>query len=84
MSGVMEGADHAGDVVEYRALEAALVQRPPRFTIEVDDHKLVSRVQDLAELKIAVAADTRRGKGALEQAVKSWSASAGGRAPPPR
>src|SRR6195256_2728882 len=57
---VAEGPQHPGHVPEGQPLEAALVKGASRFAFEIDDHEVMSRVQDLAEVVVAVDADPRR------------------------
>src|SRR6185312_11762657 len=55
--GVGEGAQHAGDVAQRRALAAALEQRPRRLALEVEDDPAVVAQHRLPEVQVAVRAD---------------------------
>ena len=63
---VVERAEHAGDVAERAALDAALAQRPQRLAFEIDDDEVVAGVEDLAEVVVAVRADALAGDPAAE------------------
>src|SRR5256714_5450245 len=66
---VGEGAEHAGDVAERRALAAALDERSRGLALEVEDHPVVAVNEGLAEVVVAVGADhTTRRSGVREQA----------------
>src|SRR6266545_1216840 len=54
---VVERSEHPGNVAKGRSLDAPLRQRPCRFPFEVDDHEVLSRVQDLTEVEVAVHPD---------------------------
>ncbi len=64
--GVGEGAQHARDVAQRRALAAALDQRPRRLALEVQhDPVAVGGVHHLAEVVVAVVADDAPGRADL-------------------
>ena len=69
VGGVLEGAEHAGDVAQGSAFDAALAEGAGGFTFEIDDEKILSGVEDLAEVEIAMdpeagAGDAGIGNGA--------------------
>jgi hypothetical protein len=62
VSGVVEGADHAGDVAEWGAFEATFAEGTGGFAFEIDDEKVFAGVEDLAEVIVAVDADACGGE----------------------
>ena len=62
--GVVERAQHAGDVAQRRALEPPLAERARRLALEVDDDEVLAGVEHLAEVVVAVAADAHRRRAA--------------------
>ena len=57
LGGVLERAQHAGDVDERAALEAPFGRRAGRLALEVDDHEVPPGPEHLAEVVVAVHAD---------------------------
>ena len=55
--GVVERAEHPGDVPEGRTLDPPLAERPRGFALEVDDDEVAPRPEDLAEVVVAVDPD---------------------------
>ena len=55
--GVMERAQHAGNVSERRCLDPPFAHGPTRIAFEIDDHKVFASEQDLTKVQIAVATD---------------------------
>src|SRR5205085_1161166 len=51
---VLKRAHHTGDVAEGRAFEFALAHRTGGFAFEIENDKIFSGVEDLAEVIIAV------------------------------
>ena len=58
--GVVEAAHHARHVLVGRPLQPPLADAPQRFALEVDDDEVLARVEHLAQVVVAVAADARR------------------------
>src|SRR4051794_27052374 len=56
VGGVVEGAEHAADVFEGGVLEAGLGEGGGGLAFEVDDDEVAARVEDLAEVVVAVDA----------------------------
>src|SRR5690348_4774579 len=56
MRGIVEGTQHAGYVAQRRVLDAALSDRPPRIAFEIDEDKILTREEHLAEMHVAVNA----------------------------
>ena len=54
---VAEGAQHARDVAQRRALQAPLGDRAPRLALEVEQHPAALGEHGLAEVVVAVGAD---------------------------
>ena len=55
--GVVEGAQHAGDVAQRRGALPAFGQRSCRLAFEIEDHPSGVGPQHLAEVVVAVEAD---------------------------
>ena len=56
----MERPQHACNVPDRCLLDSPLRQRPGRLSFEIDDHVVFSRVEDLAEMEIAMNAGPLR------------------------
>ena len=54
--GLIERAQHAGEVGQRQGLGAPLVQRPARLALEIDQHDVALGDQDLAQAVVAMAA----------------------------
>ena len=52
---VVAGADHRGDIPQRRAFDPTLPQRLPARSLEVDQHVILARMQQLAQVVIAMA-----------------------------
>src|SRR6266705_4071107 len=55
---VVKRAQHAGDVFQCGPLEPPLAQRAGRLSFEIDDEEIFSRIEELAEMIVAMAPDT--------------------------
>ena len=75
--GVVEGAQHAGDVAERRGLLAPLGDVAQRLALEVDDHHVVLGDQHLAEMVVAMDAGLQAGGGEAAQALERGRRSPG-------
>lgn len=56
LGGVVEGANHTGNVAERRAFEAAFADGERGLAFEIDDPKILAVVEDLAEVVITMLA----------------------------
>ena len=54
MAGVVERAQHAGDIAQHGSFLPAFGEGPRRLSFEVGDHEVVLSEQDLAEVIVAV------------------------------
>src|SRR6185436_9039086 len=70
-SGIVEGAQHAGHIVQGRTLETALAEWAPGLVLEVDDREVVPAAQDLLEVVIAVTTDPACRDLAIEQPAEA-------------
>ena len=68
---VVEGAHHAGDVAQRRALQPPLRERAGWLALEVGDEEVVAGAQDLAEVEVAVAADAHAAQPAADDPATS-------------
>ena len=57
LPGVVQGADHAGQVEGGRALEPPPAERAARLALEVDDDEVLPGPEHLPEMEVAVTAD---------------------------
>lgn len=64
---VIEGTQHATDVLVRTVFAATLAQWPRRFTLEVDQVGVALDHQHLAQMQVAVDADTQTADGFLRQ-----------------
>src|SRR5690606_31857339 len=53
-AGVVERAQHPGDIAQWRVPRTTLLDRARRFALEIDDQEIVVGEQDLAEVQVAV------------------------------
>ena len=53
-AGVVERADHAGDVAQRRTLAPPVDERPSRLAFKIDDKEVVLHREDLAEMEITM------------------------------
>src|SRR5438034_10106926 len=60
ISSEVKRANHPGDVAQRRALEPAHREWTADLALEVEDHEVASRVENLGEMIIAVAANDHR------------------------
>ena len=67
----MERAEHAGDVAQGAALDAALAEGAGGLALEVDDREVAAGVQDLAEVVVAVRADAEAADLAVEDGAEA-------------
>ncbi len=67
----MKGAHHPGDIAERGTFEFALAQRSGRFALEIQNHKILSGVERLPEMVIAMNADLRRRSVAFQRLLLS-------------
>ena len=51
---IAEAAQHAGNILQWRVFLAALFERPGGLAFKVDDQKVRLRVQQLAQMIVAV------------------------------
>src|SRR5438270_11334772 len=65
---IMERTQHPGHVAQRAALDAALAQWPRRFALKVNDDEVVAGMQHLAEMIVAVRANTQACNAAIENA----------------
>src|SRR3569833_4309044 len=63
--GIMERADHAGEITQRAALNPALAQRPAGFSFKINDEEILAGVQNMAEMQISMTANTQGGHGCL-------------------
>ena len=57
LPGVVQGADHSGEVESRRALQPPPPERTARFALEVDDGEVLAGPEHLPEMEVAVTAD---------------------------
>jgi molybdopterin synthase catalytic subunit len=57
VGGVVERAQHPGDIAEGRTLLAALTDRPGRLALEVDNDEVAAGIEHLTEVVITVIAN---------------------------
>ena len=61
MGGILEGAEHARDIAERGAFDAAFAKGAGGFAFEINDEKILAGVEDLAEVEVAMDANARAG-----------------------
>lgn len=67
--GIVEGAQHAADVLVRAVLAPALVQRPRRFAFEIDQVGIALDHQHLAQVQVAVDAHAQAADRLFRQAL---------------
>src|ERR1019366_10656754 len=70
--GVMERSQHACDIAQRAALDAALAQRPGRLAFEIDDDEVVASLQNLPEVVVAMNADAKTAHPAIENPPRAF------------
>ena len=65
---VIERTQHTGDVNQWRSLQRAFTERAARFSLKIDDHKILAGVEHLPEVIVTVDCDLCRCDFAFKQA----------------
>src|SRR5207248_3400150 len=71
LRGVLEGADHRGNVAQRRAPAAPLRKRPGRVALEVEHHEVLAGVEELPEMVAAVDPAALRGQAVLQERLEA-------------
>src|SRR5690349_1183549 len=67
---MMERADHRGHIAERQPLHAAIPERSLRLALEIDNHKILAREEQLAQAEIPVTANALAAEAAGHQALE--------------